>query len=421
MSTLVLKFTDENAVERQVEVDRERFTIGRHSSCDLTIADARLSREHLAIERQGDGFVVSDLGSSNGSELNGDTLDTSVPLRDGDRLDLGGGVLINVEYARDSAVPITPPQDSVLPRPTPVAAEQKSPASAGIPVIYFVAAPVVALLVIAVIGTLIFIFSTQSPGSARASQDGDDPFIEDDRPTKTRTNDDPASSDDKPANAGTVKAANENKPSQTAGASPPQNLGATGKVEEYAAKFLRKIAQNDPSAFLTSEQAKILDGKIKQVAVSSSLPGNINSAKKSSSQLSSLARSKNLAPEFLAVAAINKLGAAKGDVLQTAQGMVDVLDKLGTQIGSELSDDSLLMIAAYEQGVAGEFLKMRNMLQGLSNEFPDSSRAIRTIWFLNSKKKISPSDFDRALTFLAIGTISQAPKEFGVNAEPLSF
>jgi hypothetical protein len=99
--------------------------------------------------------------------------------------------------------------------------------------------------------------------------------------------------------------------------------------------------------------------------------------------------------------------------------MADVLGKLHTEIGDERSDDCLLMIAAFDQGQRGDFQGLRNMLQDMSNKFPESSRAIRTIWFLQKQNKISASEFDFAVQFIAIGTISESPKDFGVNAEPL--
>ncbi len=154
----------------------------------------------------------------------------------------------------------------------------------------------------------------------------------------------------------------------------PKNLSDSGKSEQNAAEFLRRIAQNDPKAFITGEQATAVSGKIKQVGGSSALVDNINSARKSSAQIRSLAAAKNLKPQFLAAAAITKLGGSRGDVLQTAQGMAETFDKLGTQIGSELANDSLLMVAAYDQGAAGDFLKMRNMLQDIATKFPESSQ-----------------------------------------------
>ena len=182
---------------------------------------------------------------------------------------------------------------------------------------------------------------------------------------------------------------------------------------------MRRIAQNEPKAFLTSEQAQILNSKIKEFNGSAVLADNIKSAKTNAAQIQSLAAAKNLKPQFLAVAALAKLGSQRGNVLQTAQSMTEVLDKLSTQVGSELANDSLLVIAAFDQGAAGEFLKMRNMLQQLSNQFPESSRTIRTIWFLHQKGKISEAQFEFALRFLAIGTITQNPKDFNVNAEEL--
>ena len=99
--------------------------------------------------------------------------------------------------------------------------------------------------------------------------------------------------------------------------------------------------------------------------------------------------------------------------------MADVLDKLSVSIGNELADECLLTIAAYDQGAAGETLKMRDMLQKLANETSESSRTIRSIWFLQKNGKITQAEFDRALTFLAIGIIAQNPKDFGVNTEAL--
>ena len=46
-----------------------RLSIGRLSSCDLTLADAQVSRQHAAIVQEGDDFVLVDLESGNGTFL----------------------------------------------------------------------------------------------------------------------------------------------------------------------------------------------------------------------------------------------------------------------------------------------------------------------------------------------------------------
>jgi pSer/pThr/pTyr-binding forkhead associated (FHA) protein len=55
-----------------VEVARERFLIGRDESCDLTLEDPKVSREHAAILKSAGPFhVIRDLGSANGTLVNG--------------------------------------------------------------------------------------------------------------------------------------------------------------------------------------------------------------------------------------------------------------------------------------------------------------------------------------------------------------
>lgn len=50
-----------------LEVGKDRFLIGRGRHCDLVIDSAKISREHAAIVRDGAGWVIEDLGSSNGT------------------------------------------------------------------------------------------------------------------------------------------------------------------------------------------------------------------------------------------------------------------------------------------------------------------------------------------------------------------
>ena len=50
-----------------LEVGKDRFLIGRGRHCDLVIDSAKISREHAAIFRDGAGWSIEDLGSSNGT------------------------------------------------------------------------------------------------------------------------------------------------------------------------------------------------------------------------------------------------------------------------------------------------------------------------------------------------------------------
>ncbi|MEP7211640.1 MAG: FHA domain-containing protein [Acidobacteriota bacterium] len=425
MCELWLKYKDNNGAEKRVRVDGQKFIVGRHSTTDLSIVDGRLSREHLKIERFGDLFMATDCGSSNGSKINDVPLDSPVALKNGDLLDLGGlKIEAELNGTNGAAEPATPIDDKhAAVQPEAAAANTNvyaGPSNGSIPTSIFFIAPILGLLVLSLVGGLIYFSSgkTKNDVAANEFQYSDDA---DDLPLKNKP---VRETDASPSVSGSPVARNASIISTNSTPDLPPATPAdseSAKVEQNGTAFLRKAAQNDAKAFLTGEQAKRVGVRIKQLSGNSALAANISSARQNSSQITSLAKSTNLQPQFLAVAAITKLGSSRGDVAKVAQSMAGTLDKLRTQIGSELAEDTLLMIAAYDQGEAGDFMKLRNMLQDLANKYPDSSRSIRTVWFLQQNGKITQSEFDMAVTFLAIGTISQNPKAFGVNAEALTF
>jgi len=66
-----------------------RFTIGRTRDCDLRLTDLSVSRLHAELVREGDGWLLNDLGSHNGTRLNGWLVRETVAVRAGDRLEFG--------------------------------------------------------------------------------------------------------------------------------------------------------------------------------------------------------------------------------------------------------------------------------------------------------------------------------------------
>ena len=76
---------------RKFPLDKPVTTIGRSSMNDLPISDKMLSRQHARIVKDDDGGLsVEDLGSRNGTFLNGERLATPQPLKPGTRITLGG-------------------------------------------------------------------------------------------------------------------------------------------------------------------------------------------------------------------------------------------------------------------------------------------------------------------------------------------
>jgi hypothetical protein len=73
-----------------VAIDRLPCVLGRHPDCDRRVNNLLVSRRHCVFLRLGGRAWVKDLGSRNGTRLNGKPLTKARPLAEGDRLDLAG-------------------------------------------------------------------------------------------------------------------------------------------------------------------------------------------------------------------------------------------------------------------------------------------------------------------------------------------
>jgi pSer/pThr/pTyr-binding forkhead associated (FHA) protein len=88
------------------------FLIGRDASCQLRPTSMLVSRRHAEIRVEGDGVVLRDLGSRNGTLVNGESAFAPVPLEDGDRVEIGPlAFVVSIQPADPAAVADRPPSD----------------------------------------------------------------------------------------------------------------------------------------------------------------------------------------------------------------------------------------------------------------------------------------------------------------------
>ncbi len=96
-----LEFQVEGESEpRQVELTRFPFTIGRQDGLELTLPSGRVSRQHASIEFRQGKYWVRDLGSTNGTLLNGQRVEEA-ELADGDQFELADISLVFCLSAED--------------------------------------------------------------------------------------------------------------------------------------------------------------------------------------------------------------------------------------------------------------------------------------------------------------------------------
>jgi sigma-B regulation protein RsbU (phosphoserine phosphatase) len=91
MPEITIRAADGNTTRFALE--KERVTIGRSRENDIFLPDQWLSRQHAAIRRDAGGFVLVDLGSKNGTLVNGAVIKDDRVLHDGDVITLGEHLL----------------------------------------------------------------------------------------------------------------------------------------------------------------------------------------------------------------------------------------------------------------------------------------------------------------------------------------
>lgn len=86
---VAVSFADEVTLVLSSELERREWVVGRSRGCDVRVADTTVSARHARLVRRGGVWSVHDLGSTNGTWVNGARVDFAV-LRPGDALRLGG-------------------------------------------------------------------------------------------------------------------------------------------------------------------------------------------------------------------------------------------------------------------------------------------------------------------------------------------
>jgi hypothetical protein len=77
------------ATGQRVELTGDSVKIGRHESCSIVFADSNVSRVHAQLQHELTGWLVVDLGSTNGVKVNGTKILKGTLLADGDELTFG--------------------------------------------------------------------------------------------------------------------------------------------------------------------------------------------------------------------------------------------------------------------------------------------------------------------------------------------
>jgi predicted component of type VI protein secretion system len=108
-------------------LESQEISIGRETTNTIVINDVQVSRRHARMELRGPTYVIQDLGSTNGTFVNGIRISGMQVLTPGDAVTFGEGIVLTYESTTDlnaTLLSSMPPQTSVqrpAPAPTPAA------------------------------------------------------------------------------------------------------------------------------------------------------------------------------------------------------------------------------------------------------------------------------------------------------------
>lgn len=109
-------------------LDTDQLTIGRDSSNEIPVNDAEVSRRHARLTFQGGKYVLEDMGSTNGTFVNGQRLSGPRVLKSGEVISLGEQIVFVYEAIESDPVAtrVSPRQ---VPEPRPVTPPPPPPQS----------------------------------------------------------------------------------------------------------------------------------------------------------------------------------------------------------------------------------------------------------------------------------------------------
>jgi pSer/pThr/pTyr-binding forkhead associated (FHA) protein len=105
---------------REYPISGKEFLIGRGNDCDLRLRDPNVSRHHCMIRIRPDEVTLHDLGSSNGTSVNGTRVISQIVLQSGDEIRLGEyHFILDLGVDRDKIREKSPDVDPVAETTTP--------------------------------------------------------------------------------------------------------------------------------------------------------------------------------------------------------------------------------------------------------------------------------------------------------------
>ncbi len=399
-------------------------SIGRATDNAICVNDPSVARYHAMVEQRGEVFWLSDLGSANGTHINGRQVQIESQLKNGDVISLGATTKIRVLSNQSEAVKLAPPpsvsasapvQEVAAPPPQAVSVTAPPPPLSGISALHLIAAGFSVLIVVGAVAAFLIMRKGSSNDDLRQVSGYTTPLATATPVVASSKESTVKEAPPPPTNTKTVSLASDGTEQLTRLLA----TSITGKsTYVFSPQMTAKIAartrdyQVDVSneamayrleierAFSNAKGMKPLMGYV--MAMSQSKFGRSNAGGVGIWQVP-----PGIAKDYLQPGEdLSALAQPKRSAEVAAAYLNEILTKFESQ-------DFIYAIACYGLP-ASSVGEMRQKIQAVD---PTERR---DFWKMVEKGIIPPDGAERVIRFFAAGIVGENPAVFGLSAKPFS-
>jgi hypothetical protein len=410
---LKLIYYDDEAERQEVEVTTSRFAIGRHDDNDFIIDDSNLSRRHALIENYDGGYFLSDCASQNGTTLNGKPVSGLAQINNGDVIKLGDSFEMRVEFVKEATQQESKPvasaksSSSVATKKTASTNQKVSSTTSGLSVQTIqVLIGVIAVSVVLVIGTLVIVVVSSNRG--KNGNENINQNINESINENTNIGEETPSPGPSPT-AG-VTPNNTNNPNTNNTNNPP-NV----PIEDAAKKAVKQMSSDDIPYAFSPKILTAINARAESFRNSSQLRDALK--RLSGSSIAAQAKNEGLPPALVIYTALALTEGGRNDSSAKAAAILSDFAWLYRTFGTGTADSSLIVVAAFTYGTGN---KKNHPIHDELRKIPSGMKN-RNVWYMHENNLLKDEAYNLVLNTIALGAIAQNPKQFGIDAPPLTF
>jgi hypothetical protein len=414
---------DETGRAEPRAVDSPRFVVGHGPGCHLILRGAGIIRRHALIESFDGTVRLTPYETQRRTLLNGAAVRAPVELNDGDVITLGDLRRIGVKIEGGAASRSRGRSESAgggrgdAPAADRAARPQGETGRAAVTrrerTSQLAVALVASVLILSASVCLLFYVqhrrAATPPGGATEIDAARE--VAPTRPPDTATA-------GGAGDAGDVPAATPDTPAPAVG---PGESETSQQVKLAAIQVMRRVSSDSQPYHFPENALRDVTRTVEEYRRhAAALRAALLTIRGGGAPLAAQARAAGVAPDMIFYAALAQTdgGRTTQDPLAAARAALPELADLRKPIGSTDADSCLIIVAAYSQ--RGGSRKPLPLVDQMRQHIKDSYRQ-RNVWYLHELGVVGAQAYDFVLRFIALGVIAQNPRQYGVDAEPLSF